>query len=85
MSTSARSSKTATCSLASPPPINRLAKRAFSEALAVRRVAEDELEGLKRAGLAEPRRVAAPDLGDAGEPKRFHIRLIAARAAAFSR
>src|SRR4029078_6638629 len=52
-------------SLARPPPSNRLAKRAFSEALAVRRVAEDELEGLKRAGLAEPRRRAAPVLGAA--------------------
>ncbi len=38
----------------SPPPINGRGERLFPEPLAVRRVAEDEVEGLKRARIAEP-------------------------------
>src|SRR5262245_44225190 len=53
------------CSLPSPPPMNCLFKCAFSEVLAVWRVAENELERLNRTDLAELGCVSAPDLGRA--------------------
>jgi len=57
----------------SPPPINRLGERPFPQALPVRRVAEDEIEGLQRTRLAELGRIAPPDLGDAGQAQHLDI------------
>src|ERR1700675_2355638 len=57
----------------SPPPVNRGSERPFPETLTIGRIAEDEIEWEKRASRAELRRIAPPDLGDAGEPQGLDI------------
>src|SRR5581483_7182599 len=61
------------CVLAHPTSCNGGRERSFPQAFTIRGVAEDEVEGLERARLAEPGCVPPPDLGHPGQGQRLDI------------